>query len=165
MDSTYSSHLINQIQAPMGSMLDNAPYNPPSVETQLYSNASIDGLHTSNSPTHIFGIHSPFITEMRPAISELDITPLGSIRINDLTEPRSNASIFQCYEGPNHLPNVETNNSTTTSLTSPSLQNRRLECTLCNKSFSSPNYADVCFFSHLGMKPFPCYGVCGDGSW
>jgi hypothetical protein len=39
------------------------------------------------------------------------------------------------------------------------------ECTLCNRTFSSQDAANACFLEHLIMKPFPCFGACGDTSW
>jgi hypothetical protein len=49
--------------------------------------------------------------------------------------------------------------------TSPGVLGTQLECTLCNKKFSSQALADACFLGHLGIKPFPCFGTCGDGQW
>jgi hypothetical protein len=39
-----------------------------------------------------------------------------------------------------------------------------LERALCNKTSFNGALVDVFFLGHLGLKPFPCYGMCEDRS-
>jgi hypothetical protein len=112
------------------------------------------------------------ISRVIPIITEPSNTILDPTAVNHASEKDSSVKLFTWDIPTSDAP------STNSCTTSPSwaahqpegipysdAQTTRVECGLCNKSFSNQNYADTCFFEHLEMGSFHCYGACGDALW
>ncbi|PVF91083.1 hypothetical protein CPB86DRAFT_792295 [Serendipita vermifera] len=117
--------------------------------------------------------HSPYSTSGSPRTNTIPITSsetfvLDATPANNTLESYSNLGLSTWNLPSSAVTSAETctpsQSWTTGQQMTFDFPTTGLECLLCNRTFTSRKGADSCFFQHWGMKPFPCYGACGEES-